>query len=841
MPLGPVLRFDRFELQIDQRLLLRDGQPVQLGARAFDMLVALTARAGRLVTKDELLDAVWPGLVVEENNVAAQIVALRRALHGELIVTVPGRGYQFVAQPQAASALPAATSRLALPGSAGPGGGTALFGRESDLQRLQGLLASPGCVTLVGPGGVGKTSLAQALCARDPGQTHWIDLAAIDSGEQILPALRRVVGQSSGEGDTLATLGAALGASPLLVLDNAEHLVDAVAALAPRLLAAVPTLRLLVTSQAPLAIAGERVDRLDPLALPPGDMADAPALDTAAVAFFLHRVRAAHARWQLPAAAVAQVRQLCADLDGLPLALEMAAARVPALGLAGVHAALGERFALLRKSQRDAPARHRTLLATLQWSYGLLAPEEQRLLRLLGVFVGGFTAHLAADVAGAGDHDEERWATIDRLALLVDRSLVALDGRDPPRYHLLESTRAYALARLAEAGEEHEARARHAASLDALFAAAQDTETDVAEPSRRALALAKMDNVRAAIGWALRHDAPRAVLLSANVAALARYGAWRADIVQWMSACEPLLARGMDAGLLARWWVQFAQQCLFARNPRAPDVARHAVALCREGGDEWQRLWALITLVRSKAQADAELASTVAQMQALLDQHPGWRAQARVVALGSLAVASELAGDHEAALGHRLAELALVQQAGLVAYLGVAVNNVANALHLLGCDAEAMERLQAYLAHEPQPDGYNAVYARSTALRILFAQGRFEQALAQAPALLAAARRLGLHWIPEVVALGLVRAGRHHDAALFIGHLRGALAALGIQEPDTAVDDMTQAMAMASAALGEATFESLLARGRHLDDAEVAGLIAGPAAGSGKQGGPTGA
>lgn len=824
MNLGSVFRFDRFELQTTQRLLLRDGQPVQLGARAFDMLVALTERAGRLVTKDELLDVVWPGLVVEENNVAAQIVALRRALHSELIVTVPGRGYRFAAQPTAVEA-PQVRAARPLSDATGHPQSMPLFGRESDLRRLQGLVARPGCVTLVGPGGVGKTSLAHTLCAGDPGPVHWIDLAAVESGDQLIPALQRLVGQPAGEGDVLAALGNALGGSPLLVLDNAEHMVDAVAALVPRLLVVARALRLLVTSQAPLAITGEQVDRLDPLALPTDDMADAQALDTASVTFFLHRVRMTHSRWQHPMDATPRIRQLCADLDGLPLALEMAAARVPTLGLAGVHEALGERFALLRKTQRDTPARHRTLLATLQWSYALLAPEEQRLLRFLGVFVGGFTAAMAAEVASGVEGD--RWETIDRLATLVERSLVALDDQDPPRYRLLESTRAFALAQLAGEGEEHEARSRHAAVLDRLFGEAEDTEFISADAPARARALAEMGNVRSAIVWSLQHDAPRAVRLNVNAAALTRYSAWRSDAVRWMSECEPLLDQHVDAALQLRWWVQYAQQCLFGRSARVHVVARRAVALSRAAANEWHLLWALITLVRSKSQVDSELTSAAAEMQALLNKHPGWRVQAHIATLGSLAIACELAGDHEATLRHRLAELALVQQSGLAEHLGVATNNVANALHLLGRNAEALDRLEAYLAHEPEPDGYNAVYARSTLLRIQFALGQYECALAQVPGMLTAARRLGLHWLPEVVAVGLARAGRHRDAALFIGHLRQSLAAFGMQEPDTAVDDMTQATAMASAALGPDVFESLREQGRYLDDAGVARLIAG--------------
>ena len=300
----PVVRFDRYELQLAERRLLRDGELVPLRARAFDLLVVLAERPGRLVTKDELLELVWPGLVVEENNIAAQVASLRKSLASELIVTVPGRGYRFAGVPQASVAADTASpaGSAALPGAQGTS--PKLFGRDADLARLGAALDHPGCVTLVGPSGVGKTSLAFALSAAwnlraaDAGaKAPWLDLASLSEGDQVLPALQRALGITPSDGDPGAALASALGpGARLLLLDNAEHLTDAVARLVPVLTSAAPALRVLVTSQLPLAIAGEQVERIDPLALPAPDASDTQALATGALAMFVDRVLAADRR-----------------------------------------------------------------------------------------------------------------------------------------------------------------------------------------------------------------------------------------------------------------------------------------------------------------------------------------------------------------------------------------------------------------------------------------------------------------------------------------------------------------------------------------------------------------
>ena len=494
----------RFELRPGEYRLLVDGQPAALGGRALDLLIALAARPAQLMTKNELLDIVWPGLVVEENNLRVQINTLRRLLGEDAIATVPGRGYRLSvvmhAEPESTANGPA-PAPTAAPETAGlrVAAPSRLFGRDADLIRLQGLLQTgAGCVTLVGMPGVGKSSLARAALARWQGRSAWVDLAPLTEGSQMAGAIARALDAPLAEGDPAPQLLRALPSDQavLMVLDNAEHLAEPCAEWASRLRSA-PQLRLLVTSQLPLAVGGEQVQRLEPLRV--ADAAGAPDLHDGALALLVERIVAADNRYQVTAAALPLLAAVCVQLDGLPLALEMAAARVPLMGLRAVHDALAERFALLSRGRRDSLARHRTLHDALDWSYKLLGTPEQRLFRALGVFAGGFTLDLAVTLTA--DEHVGRWDVVDGLATLVERSLVSVSGEDPPRYRMLETMRAYAIEQLASSAagdpdEHHSLSRRHAAAVLSLFVR---HESD-------ALCLAEMENARVAFLWAREND-----------------------------------------------------------------------------------------------------------------------------------------------------------------------------------------------------------------------------------------------------------------------------------------------------------------------------------------------
>lgn len=807
------LFFDRFELQPLQRRLLRDGEPVALRARAFDLLLALAERAGSLVTKSELLDMVWPGLVVEENNIAAQIVALRKTIGNELIATVPGRGYRFTAAIRLGAA-PAAASEAAPPATApAPAAlapiGQRLFGRDPDLQRLEAAMQAGVCVTLVGPGGVGKTALARELAARHaPERTAWVDLAALGDGTQLTGALcraLRIASHGSADESRAALAGALDGGGFLLVLDNAEHVVDAVAALAGMLREAAPTLALLVTSQLPLRIAAEQVQPLDPLAPPAEASSDDEALESASVQMLVDRVRAADPRFAFDREALPLLRCLCMRLDGLPLALEMAAPMVPLLGLPGVLAALDQRLAVLRRGRRDAPARHKTLHAAMQWSHDLLEPPAQRMFRRLGVFASGFSLELA--VAVAGDAGDDRWELIDTLAELVDRSLVTSLHEDPPRYRLLETMRAYALEQLDASGERDAVQARAVRALAAAMAA---VKSGAADP----VVVREFGNVPEALAWARAHDPGAAIELTLAASTVATWTAWLSEATGWVEACEPLIGPGIAAATQAAWWRELARFQSFVRGPRTVEAARNACAIERQRGDASGLFWSLIPLLRSRLLDPAEFDATRQEAQALLDANPEWAPRHRVVFSGSLAMEYRRRGDFEAAWRHQLDEAELAQRAGLHQVAANAQSNLVATLVGLGRHAEALARLDAIA--EPEVPSAIGAHNRVQRLSALIGLDRLDEARAFAREAQEWSRRFEVLDILQVLALLAARQGRAHVAAMYLGHHRASLARHGASLPADTHAPWRGAQRIAAEQLGDAALQAGMQRGEQL-------------------------
>jgi len=459
-------RFGSFELQPDQRRLLVDGRAVALGPRAFDVLLALVERAGQLVSKNQLLDLVWPGLVVEENNLQVQVSALRKILGQEAIATIPGRGYRFtlvLEQPAAAMAPPLAGSKHNLPRPL-----TSFVGRESDLTEYVQILEQTRLLTLTGIGGCGKTRLAIKLAELElpsfPDGVCFVDLAPVAEPNLVALCVATAFGvREEIDKPIESTLIRHLADQQLLlVLDNCEHLLGACAALAERLLLAAAGLRMLVTSREGFGIAGERVVPVRSLSLPSRVTDDVQALlASEAVRLFAERAKEVAPEFGLSSGNAAAVVEICRRLDGIPLALELAAARARLLSVEQIHANLNDRFRLLTGSSR-AMSRHQTLLAALQWSYDHLTADEQQWLRRLSVFAGGWTLDAAATVVGEG-HDEVE--AVERLGRLVDQSLVLVDRdtSDEPRYRMLETVRQYAQDRLTESGERDTVCERHLA------------------------------------------------------------------------------------------------------------------------------------------------------------------------------------------------------------------------------------------------------------------------------------------------------------------------------------------------------------------------------------------
>lgn len=472
-------RFGPFEIHETSRQVRRPGAaPLALGDRAFDVLMALVRGRGEVVSKREILQAAWPALVVEEGNLHVQISALRKCLGHDSIATIPGRGYrlalELVTEPEAGRApAPAAGlhARVRPPQRLTP-----VIGREADVATVVHMLSEHRLVTLVGPGGIGKTSLAQAVAERITAlsalDVAWIDLGALGDASLISSALAHGLGLEATARVPLAQqLARALGAQPLLiVLDCAEHLQQAVAQTLDSLCRSTPALRCLVTSQVRLRLDNEAVYALQPLGVPTDAdaLADAAgrALDVndamafGAIALFATRAQQASHRFGLSADNLPSVIEICRRLHGNPLAIELAAARVPTMGLQMIEAMLDDRFRLLKGGNAGQPLRLQSLRDALAWSYDLLPTTAQTVFRRLSVFQAQFTMAEAVRVAAGGGLDEV--LVVDLLADLVDRSLVAAEGFDQPHYHLLESARDFACVLLDEA-ESQLARGGHLA------------------------------------------------------------------------------------------------------------------------------------------------------------------------------------------------------------------------------------------------------------------------------------------------------------------------------------------------------------------------------------------
>ena len=490
--------FDRCAIRREARQVLIDGQPVRLGARAFDLLLVLIKHRDRVVSKNELLEIVWPGLVIEENNLQVHVSALRKLLGPQTIATIPGRGYRFTATLTALanSAVASPATPIESPTDAALATKArrstdrldevpTLFGRDDELSTLTRLVVAHRLVTLIGACGIGKTALAQAVARGiKPAFTHGVcvvDLAPMMVGAPLAATVAGALQVTLGGCDATEALADAVKERHMMIVfDNCEHLVAPIAALAAALLHAAPRLHLLATSQEPLKVAHEQIYRVGTLALPV-EVTLEDARRAGAVRLFEHRAHAADLHFALNESNIAAVVDICAQLDGIALAIELAAARVQLLGVQGLRDRLGQRLFVLSGGSRAAPPRHRTLRAALEWSHTLLSPEQQAVFRRLGVMSGPFGLEASQQVATCGDIDG--WAVLDHLGALVEKSLVAVEHHEggEMRYRLLETMRQYALERLAESGEQHATRERHLACFLAL---AEQAKTALVGPDQ---------------------------------------------------------------------------------------------------------------------------------------------------------------------------------------------------------------------------------------------------------------------------------------------------------------------------------------------------------------------
>jgi len=519
------ISFGQFRLYPESRSIEKDGVPLELGSRAFDILTTLVEHAGEVVSQRDLMARVWRGLVVDPGNLRVHINSLRRALGDRegkerYIANVTGQGYCFIAPVHHDS-----RSRLPLQVAGYPNGTThhrqalptalaRILGRDDAVRTIAADLIAERFVTIIGPGGIGKTtvavSVAHSMFEEFTGAVYFVDLATVSDPRLVATTVASTLGLTVQSKDVVPALMLCLRSlRVLLVLDNCEHVIEAAAPLAERVFQEAPHVHILATSREAMRVEGEHVIWLPPLASPPvgSNMSAAQALQFPAVKLFVERAAAGGTHLDLTDADAAQVANICAGLDGIPLAIEFAAARVGAHGVAGTANFLQSHLRLQWHGRRTAQPRHQTLQSLLDWSYDLLLEFEKLVLRRLAVFVGPFTLEAAEAVARDDTEDESR--VIAAIESLVAKSLVSSSTTQQiTRFRLLETARVYALDKLEQTGEKTEIARRHANYLASLLSRITASNSGTAGEH--------LGNLRAALEWTCKFDPALAVELAAS-------------------------------------------------------------------------------------------------------------------------------------------------------------------------------------------------------------------------------------------------------------------------------------------------------------------------------------
>jgi predicted ATPase/DNA-binding winged helix-turn-helix (wHTH) protein len=725
------ISFGPFHLLPAQRLLLEADKPLRTGSRALEILIALVERAGEVVSKEDLIARAWPNTFVAEGNLRVNIAALRRLLGdgqagNRYVANIPGRGYCFIApivlsEGQWSSTPPGAAAERThnLPAPL-----TRMVGRTDIVDALMAQLPQRRFITVVGPGGIGKTTVALAVAEqrialyRDG--ARFVDLAPLADPLLVPSALASALGAPIRSEKPMPGLVNFLkDKQMLLVLDSCEHVIEAAAALAEEVLRGAPGVHILATSREPLRAGGERVQRLPPLGLPPDSarLAAGAALAFPAVQLFVERAAASLDGFELSDADAPIVASICRNLDGIALAIELAAGRVDAFGVRDLAAHLNDRFRLLTAGRRTALPRHQTLGATLDWSYEFLPEPERALLRRLAVFAGSFTLEAARAVAAGVEILESE--VVDSVANLVAKSLVAADvGGATVRYRLLETTRGYALAKLTESGESNQVARRHAEYFRDLFQRAEaewETKPTVEWLEEHGR---KIDNVRAALDWAFsaNGDAEIGVALTA------------AAVPLWfqLSLLEECHSR-----------VEQALACL--GTDASPSARRHMQLFAALG-------ITLLHKIGPKPEVKAAWTRVLELAEELDDR------DYKVRALWGLWVSSINGGEYRAALEFAQRFRSIVSDSADPTELPIGDRLVGNSLYYLGDQTNARRHIEHMLRRYVRPVHRSHVVrfhfdqqmmAHAILARILWEQGLSDQALRVAQSSVEDAQAIG--------------------------------------------------------------------------------------------------
>ena len=867
-------RFGECELHVADRRLLIGGTPAPLGGRAFEVLRVLVEQRARPVPKDELLDTVWPGQFVEEGNLPVQVSTLRKLLGPQSISTVPGRGYRFslyvhgddarADRAGAEGGSDAATEATSAPPRSNlPLQTTALLGRDDDLAQLQAGLARAPLLTLVGASGIGKTRLALAAAQSQAASNGalfedgvwWVDLADLLDADLLVGriALALGLGIERASDPASALIEGLRKARMLVVLDNCEHLLDRLAPLVQTAIATAPNVRWLLTSQEPLKLAAESVLRLTPLAVPAAGTPLGEALQSGALALLVERARAADRRFMLTPAQSGLAIEICRQLDGMPLALEMAAARLPWMGVQAVHDRLGERLRMLRDDTRPGSARHRTLLAAMDWSHALLSASEQAVFRRLAVFRGGFTLQTAPAVVADG-HVVDAWDAIDALGGLVDKSLIQIDG-DPQanelRYRTLESARLFAQERLDASGEGRAVRERHAEAMSAFAQAWSERMWNEPDVVWLAATEPEADNLRGALETLLepaRHTGPAAQAAAAQLAPvfdllswidISRFGG--AEVRRWAPRVEALLAAAeaapggsadpqVDAQVKTRLRLILGGAWRNTAPAHSLAIWRDVLARPRVSGDSVLRFrlaCCAATAAARTGQTD-EAAAHWRDACQLLD--PTWPPRLRLLEADAAGFVAHFSSDSAAAREHFARFRTLALQAGADGGLMVVSHNLADIALSLGEVDEAVRigrELVAWLRTQRSP--YNLGFALGNLFAAQVQQPEPAAALAAgAEALTMLRRNENAVWLFDHFALFAARQGAYTDAARLLGYADKARASTGTPRDTSEAQACQMARAAVDAALGAPLRERLAAEGAALGDAEADALAIRP-------------